>query len=46
MTASQMIANGLCDSALNEKAIIGRLGMFIKKAMLIETKEDISRRPL
>jgi hypothetical protein len=31
-----MIANVLCDPALNEKAIIGRLGLFIKKALLIE----------
>ena len=36
----------LCDPSLNEKAIIGRLGLFIKKALLIESKEDISKKPL
>ena len=44
--ASQIVANVLCDPLLNEKAIIGRLGLFIKKALLIESKEDISKKPL
>ena len=37
LTASQIVANVLCDPALNEKAIVGRLGLFIKKTMLIES---------
>lgn len=41
-----MIAAILCDASLSEKAIIGRLGLFIKKALLIETKEDIGKKPL
>lgn len=36
-SASQMTANVLTDPLLNEKAIIGRLGLFIKKALLIES---------
>jgi len=35
----------LFDPTLNEKAIIGRLGLFIKKAISIESKEDISKKP-
>lgn len=46
LTAGQMIAAILCDASLSEKAIIGRLGLFIKKALLIETKEDIGKKPL
>jgi hypothetical protein len=40
------VANVLCDQSLNEKAIIGRLGLLIKKALLIESKEDMSKKPL
>ena len=36
----------ICDSNLGEKAIIGRLGLFIKKAMLIETADDLNKKPL
>ena len=46
LTAGQMIAAILCDAALSEKAIIGRLGIFIKKALFIESKEDIGKKPL
>jgi hypothetical protein len=41
-----MVANVLCDASLNEKAIVGRLGLFIKKSLLLESAEDISKRPL
>lgn len=41
-----MIAQVLTDPALSEKAIIGRLGLFIKKALLIESAQDISKKPL
>jgi hypothetical protein len=46
ISASQMIANVLTDSTFGEKAIIGRLGLFIKKALLIECSQDISKKPL
>ena len=42
LSTSQIIANVLCNPVLNEKAIVGRLGLFIKKALLIEEAEDIS----
>ena len=41
-----MVAKVLCDPALSEKAIVGRLGLFIKKALLIESSQDISKKPL
>jgi hypothetical protein len=31
---------------LNEKAIAGRLGLFIKKIIHIEDKEDINNKPI
>ena len=46
LSTSQIIANVLCNPVLNEKAIVGRLGLFIKKALLIEESEDISSKPL
>lgn len=45
-TSSQMVANVLCDPQLAEKAIVGRLGLFIKKALLIDSAQDISKKPL
>jgi hypothetical protein len=33
MNSSQLIATVLTDSSLQEKAIVGRLGLFIKKAL-------------
>lgn len=41
-----MIANVLTSAELGEKAVIGRLGLFIKKALLIESPQDLSKRPL
>ena len=41
-----MIAAVLCDSNLSEKAIVGRLGLFIKKALLIENAEDLNKKPM
>ena len=41
-----MIAAVICDSNLSEKAIVGRLGLFIKKAMLIEGKDDLNKKPM
>ena len=40
------MATVLTDSNLNEKAIVGRLGLFIKKALLIEGGEDLSKKPM
>lgn len=34
------------DPTHGEKAIIGRLGLFIKKALLIESSQDLSKKPL
>ena len=42
----QIIAQVICDSALGEKAIIGRLGLFIKRAMLIDGSKDLISQPL
>ena len=39
-----MIANVLCDAQLQEKAIVGRLSLFIKKSMMIESGEELSIR--
>ena len=44
-TSSQLLAAVITDQALSDKAIIGRLGIFIKKALLIDT-EELSKRPL
>ncbi len=41
-----MIAAVICDSNLSEKAIVGRLGLFIKKAMLIESPDDLNKKPM
>ena len=41
---SQIIASVLCDAQLQEKAIVGRLGLFIKKAMLIDSGEDLNKK--
>ena len=41
---SNIIANVLTDSQLGEKAIIGRLGLFIKKCMNIESGEDLTKQ--
>lgn len=40
---SNIIANVLTDTQLGEKAIIGRLGLFIKKCMNIESGEDLNK---
>jgi hypothetical protein len=44
-TSSQILASILTDSQFQEKAIVGRLGIFIKKALLIE-KADLETRAL
>ena len=41
---SLMIANVLCDSTLAEKAIVGRISLFIKKSMMIESGEELNKR--
>jgi hypothetical protein len=33
----QIIADVICDSTLQERAIVGRLGLFIKRASMIES---------
>ena len=40
-----MIAEVIMDSSLQDKSIVGRLGLFIKRASLIESAEDLSKRP-
>ena len=42
----QIIAQVICEPALGEKAIIGRLGLFIKRAMLIDGSKDLVSQPL
>lgn len=42
----QLIAGILTDASLNEKAIIGRLGLFIKKALLIESGAELNTKPM
>ena len=39
-TAAQTLASVLTSAELQEKAIIGRLGLFIKKAILLETAAE------
>jgi len=41
---SIMIAQVLCDSQLHDKAIVGRLSLFIKKAMMIESGDELNKR--
>lgn len=36
----------ICDSSLGDRAIVGRLGLFVKKALQIESKDDLRKRPL
>ena len=38
------IANVLVEQSLHDKAIIGRLSLFIKKAMMIESGEDLNKK--
>lgn len=41
-----LIADVICDQTLQERAIIGRLGLFIKRASTIELGEDeLSKKP-
>ena len=39
-----MIASVLADVQLSEKAIVGRISLFIKKSMMIESGEELSSR--
>ena len=39
-----MIAQVLCDSQLHDKSIVGRLSLFIKKSMMIESGEELTKR--
>ena len=41
---SVTIANVLVEPSLHDKAIIGRLSLFIKKAMMIESGEDLNKK--
>ena len=41
---SAMVADVLTDPSLQDKAIAGRLGLFIKKAMMVESGQDLSKR--
>ena len=41
---SNIIATVLVDNQLGEKAIIGRLGLFIKKCMNIDSGEDLNKQ--
>jgi predicted ribonuclease YlaK len=40
---SMMIASVLTDGSLQEKAIVGRLGLFIKRAMSLESGEELNK---
>jgi hypothetical protein len=40
-----LIANVICDQSLQEKAILGRLGLFIKKVSSIESLEELNKKP-
>ena len=42
----QIIAQVICDPSQGEKAIIGRLGLFIKRATMIQGKKDLVSKPL
>ena len=42
----QIIASVICESQHGEKAIIGRLGLFIKKASLVDGSKDLLSKPL
>lgn len=41
---SVTIANVLCEPSLHDKAIVGRLSLFIKKAMMVESGEDLNKK--
>jgi hypothetical protein len=41
-----MIATVICDSQLGEKSIIGRLGLFIKRASILEKPADLTNRSI
>ena len=41
---SFIIATVLCDAQLHDKAIVGRISLFIKKSMLIESGEELTKR--
>jgi hypothetical protein len=41
---STTIAEIICDNTLQEKSIIGRIGLLIKRALVIESEEDLSKR--
>lgn len=41
---SLLIASVLCDAQLQDKAISGRLSLFIKKSMMIESGEELNKR--
>ena len=42
----QIIAAVICDPQNGEKAIIGRLGLFVKRAAQIEGATDLVSKPL
>jgi hypothetical protein len=42
----QIIADEICNGQHGEKAIIGRLGLFIKRAINIEGSKDLTAKPL
>jgi hypothetical protein len=46
-SVSNVIADVICDSSLQERAIIGRIGLFIKKACSIEggIDDELSKKP-
>ena len=37
------IASVLCDSALQDKAIVGRISLFIKKSLMIESGDELTK---
>ena len=41
---SFIIATVLCDPQLQDKAIVGRLSLFIKKSLQVESGEELNKR--
>lgn len=41
-----MIAEIICDVTHGDKAIVGRLGLFIKRGSMIEGGKDLLNKPL
>ena len=45
-TIGQIVATTICDPQLGEKSIVGRLGLFVKRAQQIDAVKDLAQRPI